>query len=396
MKIGYLHTSVSQSKESGVTRCGRLLAAEAKQRVELTVKEVDVVLTNNRPENIALLSQAAQTLSQTDIVHIQYNKYTWGGGRRQFFDLRSFVNQCSSPIVVTVHDIYPKIYPQYGFFTALNREYEKQLHRQPNFLKRTVRTLSATLNSYFADRFTLSWLSKRAKKVFISTEEEKNRIAHLIQPHKLGKIPLFVEENTSNISYLEARQALGLDEFKVVTLQGFIYTNKGHQLLIEAMTHLPLDVKVIFAGGVAPSNEDFLEYLVKLAEKKGVTDRLKITGYLSEADLRRYLIASDLGVCPFKIFSASASLSTWISLARPIVASNLPQIAEYNELEPGAINTFEPYTGEAFAEAIMKILSACSQEEDQAIARLRDKLSLPKIFDAHLQYYREVAIVSNE
>ena len=391
MKIGYLHISIPQSGESGVTRYGRLIAAEAKRRTELNVNEIDVVLTNNRPQNKTLLSKAAQTLSQADVVHLQYNKYTWGGGRRQFFDLRTFVSQCSSPIVVTVHDIYPDIYPQYGFFTALTREYEKQLRYQPNLFKRTVRTISATLNSYFADQFTLSWLSKQAKRVFISTEEEKQRIAHLIEPQKLSKIPHFVEERPLNISYLEARQALGLDGFKVITIQGFIYTNKGHQLLIEAMPKLPSDIKVIFAGGVALNNENLLQYLLKLAEKKGVVDRLQITGYLPEEDLIRYLIASDLAVCPFKILSASGSLSTWISLGRPILASDLPQIAEYNELEPGAIHTFEPYTADALAEAIQKILPTCSQQEKPAIARLREKLSLPKIFNEHLKHYQDVA-----
>ncbi len=390
MKIGYLHLGINQSVESGVTRYGRLIAEEAKRRPNLNVSEIDVLLTNNRQQNKILLTQAAQKLSQADVVHIQYNKYTWGGGRRQFFDLRTFISQCSSLIVVTVHDIYPDIYPQYGFFTALTREYEKQLHYQANLFKCSVRTISATLNSFFADRFTLNWLSKQAERVFISTEEEKQRIAHLIEPQKLSKIPHFVEETSLNISYLQARQALGLDGFKVITIQGFIYSNKGHQLLIEAMPNLPSDVKVIFAGGVAPNNESFLEYLVKLAEKKGVIDRLQVTGYLSKEDLIRYLVASDLAVCPFKILSASGSLSTWISLGRPILASDLPQIAEYNQLEPGAIHTFAPYTSDALAEAIQKILPTCSQEKDSIVASLREKLSISKIFDQHLQKYESV------
>ncbi len=130
------------------------------------------------------------------------------------------------------------------------------------------------------------------------------------------------------------------------------------------------------------------EKLLALAKEKGVSDRLHITGYLSEEDLERYLVATDLAICPFKKLSASGSLSTWISVARPVLASDVPQIDEYNRLEPGAIQTFAPYTPSALASAVRQMLSSLSNT-DQKLEKLRQHLDMSVIFDQHLNYYRQ-------
>ena len=84
--------------------------------------------------------------------------------------------------------------------------------------------------------------------------------------------------------------------------------------------------------------------------------------------------------------------ANWISLARPILASDLPQIAEYNRIEPGAIKTFQPYTAEAFAETIKQELSKIGTEEksNNSLINLRKKLSISHIFNQHLKLYQDV------
>jgi glycosyltransferase involved in cell wall biosynthesis len=130
-----------------------------------------------------------------------------------------------------------------------------------------------------------------------------------------------------------------------------------------------------------------VDAVIALAKEKKV-DNLEITGYLSEEELEMYLMATDLAVCPFSRCSASGSLSTWISLGRTILASDLPQIAEYNKLEPGAIETFNPYTPNALAEAIREILPICSNSDNLSLAKLQKKLSISAIFERHLNDYR--------
>ncbi len=413
MKIGYLHIG---PPEHGVCRYGRLLAAEARRRPELEVIEADVLLTNDRQYNQQILVQAAEQLRAADIIHFQFNKYNkvlWGGGSSQLDHLRFFMNSCSSPLVVTLHDVF---YPPYGLAGVMkhlrsklkpttqtitasssNKEMIATPPSEPSQPKRSKLSkalgfLQATSEGMFgADALALRQIAKRANFMFVCTQEEAQRVCDRIPKHKLKVIPHFVETRTIDISPSKASKLLGLEGFKVVTLLGFIYPPKGHQIMVEAMSELPPDVKVVFAGGPSSASyEHLVDDLMALAKKNGVDDRLRITGYLSEEELELYLIATDLAVCPFSRFSASGSLSTWISIARPILASDFPQVAEYNKLEPNAIKTFKPYTSTALAQAIRQLISTTQATEDSSVASLRQKLSMPVIFDEHLTYYRRI------
>ncbi|MEB3342541.1 glycosyltransferase [Okeania sp.] len=394
MKIGYLHISLAGSK-SGVTRYGHFLASAARKQSHLDILETDVELTTNTTNNLKLLSQAAKKLSEADVVHIQFNIYTWGKKWQQFQNIKAFINNCQAPIVATIHDVLPANYPPYSLLEAFQREYYQQ-RKYSNFQKLSLRsTINNFWNNYISHNipniYTIRWLLKKVKLVITCTKAESQRLIPY-SSRKLVNIFHFVEERNISISPPEARSILGLEKFKVITLQGFIFRSKGHRLLIEAMPKLSENIKVVFAGEPAPNQENFWQELLKLAEKIGVADRLLVTGYLSEKDLETYLMASHLAVCPFEILSASGSLSTWISLARPILASDLPQIAEYNKIEPGAIQTFQPYTAEALAEAIKEELSMVETEEkpNDLLISLREKLSISNIFNQHLKVYQNV------
>ena len=234
---------------------------------------------------------------------------------------------------------------------------------------------------------TLRWLRRQASALFVSSEEECRRLE---PPHsRVRVIPHCVERRELTESAEEARSALGLRGRRVVTLLGFIHERKGHRLLIEALAALPSDVVAIAAGGHAPASA-LIPSLLALAQARGVADRFRITGYLPEHELNRYLAATSLAVCPFRDVSASGSLSTWISAARPILASSLPLIAEYNALEPDAIRTFHPYTAASLADAIRAALDRDSDAEDQRVARLRERLLAPAILDRHVEAYCEL------
>ncbi|MBD2101130.1 glycosyltransferase [Leptolyngbya sp. FACHB-261] len=396
MKVGYLHIGVPQSHESGVRRYGRFLAAEAHGRPELTVIEVEVTLTENLKHNHKLLANAAQQLSDADIIHIQYNNRTWGHRWSQVVNLWNFIRHCSRPLTVTLHDVFvdyalaakliclyrrPKV-SQVDTEIASNLNYSS-----PETL--SFRSVIRQGRKHLPETLAFLLLFSRVKLMFVCTEQEAQRLDNLIYDSKLKIVPHFVENRAIQITPAEARKALGLESCKTVAVQGFIYSRKGHRLLIEALPQLPEDVQVIFAGGPSPNSEKLVEELITHAEAQGLGHRLRVTGYLSEADLERYLIATDLAICPFATTSASGSLATWISIARPILASNLPQVEEYNRLEPGAIKTFEPYTSEALAQAIKHCLSSCQEGEAPAVARLRQKLSISVIFDKHLKCYED-------
>lgn len=381
MLIGYLHIG---SPQHGIRRYGQLIAAEARRRPDLTVVEAEVILTEDLQRNRIILVNAARQLSTAEVIHFQYNRMIWGGRSwLQVYHLWAFIRSCSCPLVVTLHDIYLQRKHPIG-------KEQKRLTR-----RNIVEYVKSTCKPYI---FILRWLLGQTQRAFVCNEEEARRLDELLDSRKIrdsGKIrvvPHFVEERAVTVNSASTRMALGLDGFKTVTLLGWIFPGKGHRLLVEAMPELPPDVRIIFAGRPSEGCEWLAEEILTLAKTKGVEDRLLITGYLSEEELERYLAATDLAICPFETCSASGSLSTWISVAHLILASDLPQIGEYNRLEPGAIKTFQPYTSEALAQAILQLLRICDREsEAPAVARLRQRLCMPGIFDEHLIYYQNAA-----
>lgn len=425
MKIGYLHIG---SPEHGVCRYGRLLAAEARKHPDLEVIEVSVTLTNDRTLNRDLLIQAARQLSETDVIHFQFNKFnksSWGGGRLQLEHLRIFMHHCLCPLVVTLHDVFynpPRLKqilksiplkvqftPSQGQPSLANQSLDSGLteenrsedigsrsqqssKRQHSMFRRVSKVVQNLFEDIFgADAIALREIGKQASLIFVCTEAEASRLSDRIDQRKLKVIPHFVEERSITISSTEARKKLALENVNVLTLLGFIYPPKGHRILVEALPHLPWNVKVVFAGGASSSAyEAFVTELLDLAKRERVEDRLRITGYLTEAELELYLMATDLAICPFSRFSASGSLSTWISVARPILASDLPQIHEYNQLEADAIQTFQPYTSTALADKIQQLLLTEQWSDNEAKIRLRQKLSISNIVAEHRTCYQQI------
>lgn len=413
MKLGYLHIGPLQH---GVCRYGRLIAAEARRRPELEVVEAAVVLGEDATRNREALREAAHRLSMANVVHFQFTKFNralWGERRAQMQHLKTFLGHCSSPLVVTLHDVF---YPPYHLKQVWKRIYSRVRlppspskatgdESQPNtsgFPTPVRRSGPATIitvirsivrNTWGADASTLQRVARGVRAVVVCTEEERRRLEDRIEDGKLTVIPHFVEGRSISVDRTAARKTLGLAGVKVVTLLGFIFPFKGHQLVVDALPHMPEEVRVIFAGGSVPGRHATLAAsLAASAEAKGRGDRLRITGYLAEDQLNTYLAASDLAVCPFPRMSASSSLATWISVGCPILASDLPQIAEYNQLEAGAIHVFRPYTSIALAEAVRRHLTEEQDEQKLALRNLAHKLSISAVFDQHLICYRAASL----
>jgi glycosyltransferase involved in cell wall biosynthesis len=401
MKIGYLHLGPPQH---GICRYGKFLARAAKERSDLTVLEAEAILTGDSQSDRQKLIAAAQQLRAADLVHIQFSYFNdrlWGSGWMQLESLKTFLDGCDRAIAVTLHDVYytppnlrgiatqvlPAVFPFFGAKRG-NSDLPQRSEPPVSDFKRAARAVKEwSINTFGASTATLQALAQRADLVLVCTQVEANRLADRLEAGKLKIVPHFVESRPRSLTRVEARKSLNLEGFKVVTLLGFIYPYKGYQLLIEAMAELPSEVRVIFAGSI-DADPEFVRSLLQLAKEKGVEDRLQLTGYLSETELETYLMATDLAVCPFAEFSASGSISTWISVACPILASSLPQIAEYNALELDAIGVFHPYTAAALATAIKDCLANAPAAQQAKVARLAQKLSLANIFERHLSVYQ--------
>jgi glycosyltransferase involved in cell wall biosynthesis len=401
MKIGYLHLGPPQH---GIYRYGKFLAQAAKERSDLIVLEAEAILAGESRGDRQKLIAAAQQLRAADLVHIQFSYFNdrlWGSGWMQLEHLKTFLDCCDCPIAVTLHDVYytppnlqgiatqvlPAVFPFLGAKRG-NSDLPQRPKPPVSDFKRAAHAVKEwSINTFGASTATLQALTQRADLILVCTQAEADRLTDRVEAAKLKIVPHFVESHSRSLTRIEARKSLNLEGFKIVTLLGFIYPYKGHQLLIEAMTELPSEVRVIFAGSM-DADPEFVRSLLQLAKEKGVEDRLQLTGYLSETELETYLTATDLAVCPFAEFSASGSISTWISVACPILASNLPQIAEYNALELDAIRVFHPYTAAALAAAIKDCLAKSTDAQQAKVAKLAQRLSLANIFERHLSVYQ--------
>lgn len=117
------------------------------------------------------------------------------------------------------------------------------------------------------------------------------------------------------------RAALGVprDAFLVLAM-GRLHPNKGFDVLIEALAHLP-DVVIAIAG-----EGDERAALAALAARRGVTERVRFLGWRD--DQGALLAACDLFACPSRHEPlGNVVLEAW-SAARPVVAACSPGPAE--------------------------------------------------------------------
>ena len=63
-------------------------------------------------------------------------------------------------------------------------------------------------------------------------------------------------------------------------------------------------------------------------------------------------------------------------------------VAEYNDIVPGSVHTFAPSTPKVLAERIEELLAVPRSDLTKGLEDLRDRLSIARIADRHLDKYR--------
>lgn len=350
LTVGYLHLG---KVGSGVRRYGQIVAEAAARRADLHVISADA---GDREASIADLRLAGRRLADADVIHLQWKLADWGGGVASLARLEVLLAASRRPTVVTLHDVY-----------SAPRARDRWL--DPGLLG--MRRLSLT-----------------ARALVVHSDEERRRLAGIAAGARVVTVPHFVEERELPMTREDAKLALGLGGRRVLTLLGFMTRRKGHRLALETLVRLPDDVFVLFAGAPIEGREARGEELEAYARELGVADRVRFTGYVPDAELERILAATDVAVCPFRDMSASGSLATWISTARPIVTSDLPAFRELDALAPGSLRIFTPLTADAAAARIRDVLGEALPAVDPGVDRLRTLLATPRIVERYVEVYR--------
>jgi glycosyltransferase involved in cell wall biosynthesis len=349
--LAFLHLG---RPESGVRRYGQLIADEARGRPGLAIREVDAGLLDERSGRI---DDAARQLAGADVVVMQWNRRGWGTRGRSLARLARFRRAYRGALVVTLHDIFER----HGL---------RQRWLQP-------------------EAWSLRYLGRVSDRIVVHSEVEVERLQGLVPRERLSVVPHFVEHRDLLLSPDEARARLGLTGRRIVTLLGFVYGRKGHRYAVEAVPHLPDDVVMVYAGGPVAGRSFVHDLAMRKAQELDLGDRFRITGYLSEEELETWIAATHLAILPFTDLSASGSLSSWISVAKPMLASDLPGFREYERRAPGALRFFSPPEPTPLAAAIRDALVGPLDDPDPVVSRLADELSIGRTVDRYLGVLQE-------
>jgi glycosyltransferase involved in cell wall biosynthesis len=164
----------------------------------------------------------------------------------------------------------------------------------------------------------------------------------------------------------EARKELGLPlDRRFLVWVGTIFAWSGLEILLEAATRICAerpDVDLLIIG----DGSDRTRFM-RMAAEKGLSERIRFTGYIPNAELFRWLSASDLALAPYTRLRldredfTSYKLFEYLACGLPVICSyekgnsNINYVSDYNL---GA--TVPPEDADEFATAVFRILGDAS------------------------------------
>jgi glycosyltransferase involved in cell wall biosynthesis len=103
---------------------------------------------------------------------------------------------------------------------------------------------------------------------------------------------------------------------RIVAYVGRIHPTKGLDILFKAFIHVTRELPDVILVVVGKGDEKYLNKCLKMAEKAGIRDRVRILGYVSEEDKIALIDASNIIVLPTKHAGESYPLLVNEVLAR--------------------------------------------------------------------------------
>jgi glycosyltransferase involved in cell wall biosynthesis len=150
---------------------------------------------------------------------------------------------------------------------------------------------------------------------------------------------------------------------RVVLCVAAVRPHKNQELLVRALAELPADVVVVLAGHPEP----YAAELAALAERLGVADRLRIAGYVDDAEMEALWRLAECAAFP--TLGEGFGLPVVEALARgvPVACSDIPVLREVAASQP---SYFDPHDPGSAARAIAAALER-PRDEPAALEQAR-------------------------
>jgi glycosyltransferase involved in cell wall biosynthesis len=265
-----------------------------------------------------------------DLAHIQHQYFLFYGVAPHKNHARAFLRGIRVPIVMTVHEIaLPPAQASPVIRAALTHT------NRANFQDPRIRAFIVHTDG---DREALDVIGVEASRIHVVT-------------HGVPSAAPFPNQE-------EAKRLLRLEGRRVLTLFGFLSTKKGHDVALAALRHLPEDTFLLLAGDRHPDdNTDYVPRLRASIAEAGLTERVRITGYLPEAEIPAIMAATDVALAPYVQSSGSGSLANLLAYGRAIVASDIPSHQAMVRESPPCLALFPSGNPEALATQALRLLT---------------------------------------
>jgi len=143
-----------------------------------------------------------------------------------------------------------------------------------------------------------------------------------------------------------------------LTIFGFVSDYKGYAEAISALEELPDNFRLCVAGGSHPNHpgNKLYERLVDLQHKGPLAGRIKVTGWLSDGELRAVMEETDIVLaCYHHTGPLASGAVTWgIGFGRPVIASDTATFRRIQE-EAQCFELVPPNNPEALKRGILRL-----------------------------------------
>jgi glycosyltransferase involved in cell wall biosynthesis len=242
--------------------------------------------------------------------------------------------------VVTIHDLSALLHPE--------------THR-PRLVRRA--------------RLRLPLVVRVADMIITPTESVKRELCrHLsVKPDKVVAIPSAARASFQPVPFAqtaEIRKRLGVED-NFLLFVGTLEPRKNLLTLLKAFAqilgHGSLSPQLVIAGGEGWLMDDSFAFIKQAA----INDRLRFTGYLSDADLRALYSSCRVFIYPSVYEGFGLPPLEAMACGAPVIAGRIPSL---QETLGSAARLVEPLDVDALARSIVEVLEDKNQREILAAA----------------------------